>query len=188
MIIVTARRREERLIDVPIAVSLPFRGEQLAQRGALDITDIAQSAPNVTLEASPRDQFDAHRLHPRRRPAGPGFGLRAGRRHLSRRRLSQPSAGRRARYLRCRAHRGAARAAGHALRTQHHRRRGQIRDPPAAAGIRAQGARDIRHLRPAEGVVTASAPVGDLVRVGGSVARLSRDGFGDEPHHRPGKL
>src|SRR3546814_13270371 len=27
--------------------------------------------------------------------------------------------------------------------------------------------------------VTASAPIGDLLRVGGSVARLSRGGFGD---------
>ena len=31
----------------------------------------------------------------------------------------------------------------------------------------------------AEGVVTASAPLNDLIRVGGSVARLSRGGFGD---------
>ncbi|HBQ54655.1 MAG TPA: TonB-dependent receptor, partial [Erythrobacter sp.] len=31
----------------------------------------------------------------------------------------------------------------------------------------------------AEGVITASAPISDLVRVGGSVARLSRGGFGD---------
>ncbi|MGB5078288.1 MAG: TonB-dependent receptor, partial [Sphingorhabdus sp.] len=31
----------------------------------------------------------------------------------------------------------------------------------------------------AEGVVTVSAPLGDIVRVGGSVARLSRGGFGD---------
>jgi iron complex outermembrane receptor protein len=30
----------------------------------------------------------------------------------------------------------------------------------------------------AEGVVTASAPIGELVRIGGSVARLSRGGFG----------
>ena len=75
-----------------------------------------------------RHQLDADRLHPRRRPAGSGRRLRAGRRHLSRRRLSQPPAGRGARHLRRRAHRGAARAAGHALRPQHHRRRDQICD------------------------------------------------------------
>ena len=51
VIVVTARRREERLIDVPVAVSA-FSGEALEERGALDITDIAQAVPNVTLEAS----------------------------------------------------------------------------------------------------------------------------------------
>ncbi|MCC7394874.1 MAG: TonB-dependent receptor, partial [Sphingomonadaceae bacterium] len=50
-IIVTARRREESLIDVPIAVSA-FSGEQLEQRGAIDITDIGNLAPNTTLETS----------------------------------------------------------------------------------------------------------------------------------------
>ena len=38
-IVVTARRRNELLIDVPIAVTA-FTGDQLARQGALDITDI----------------------------------------------------------------------------------------------------------------------------------------------------
>jgi iron complex outermembrane recepter protein len=50
-IIVTARRREESLIDVPIAVTA-ISGAQLEAAGAIDITDIANSAPNVTLEVS----------------------------------------------------------------------------------------------------------------------------------------
>jgi iron complex outermembrane receptor protein len=50
-IVVTARRREERLVDVPIAVTA-FTGEQLEQSGAIDITDIGQVTPNVTLEVS----------------------------------------------------------------------------------------------------------------------------------------
>ena len=50
-IIVTARRREESLINVPIAVTA-ISGAQLEASGALDITDVAQSAPNVTLEVS----------------------------------------------------------------------------------------------------------------------------------------
>ena len=50
-IVVTARRREERLVDVPIAVTA-FSGEQLEQSGAIDITDIGQTTPNVTLEVS----------------------------------------------------------------------------------------------------------------------------------------
>ena len=50
-IVVTARRREERLVDVPIAVT-SFSGEALEARGALDITDIASTTPNVTVEVS----------------------------------------------------------------------------------------------------------------------------------------
>ena len=50
-IIVTARRREERLVDVPVAVT-SFRAEELKQRGSVDITDIAQVTPNTTLEES----------------------------------------------------------------------------------------------------------------------------------------
>jgi iron complex outermembrane recepter protein len=50
-IVVTARRREENLLDVPIAVS-PFSGEALEQRGALDLTDIGNITPNTTLETS----------------------------------------------------------------------------------------------------------------------------------------
>ncbi|WP_394653776.1 TonB-dependent receptor [uncultured Sphingomonas sp.] len=50
-IIVTARRREESLRDVPIAVTA-FTGAQLEAAGAIDITDIAATTPNVTLEVS----------------------------------------------------------------------------------------------------------------------------------------
>lgn len=50
-IVVTARRRAESLKDVPIAVTA-FTGAQLAKSGAIDITDVAQTTPNVTLEVS----------------------------------------------------------------------------------------------------------------------------------------
>jgi iron complex outermembrane recepter protein len=50
-IIVTARRREESLQDVPIAVSA-YSAEQLENSGARDITAIGETTPNVTLEAS----------------------------------------------------------------------------------------------------------------------------------------
>lgn len=50
-IVVTARRREETLIDVPIAVTA-ITGAQLQKSGAIDITDIAAQSPNVTLEVS----------------------------------------------------------------------------------------------------------------------------------------
>jgi iron complex outermembrane receptor protein len=50
-IIVTARRRSETLSSVPIAISA-FSGDQLAAQGAGDITALADEVPNVTLEPS----------------------------------------------------------------------------------------------------------------------------------------
>ncbi len=50
-IVVTARRREESLQDVPMAVS-SFSGDQLEAAGAQDITAINQTTPNVTIENS----------------------------------------------------------------------------------------------------------------------------------------
>jgi iron complex outermembrane receptor protein len=50
-IVVTARRRNELLLDVPVAVTA-YSGEQLDRQGALDITDVGDTTPNVTLEVS----------------------------------------------------------------------------------------------------------------------------------------
>jgi iron complex outermembrane receptor protein len=50
-IVVTARRRNELLLDVPVAVTA-YSGEQLDRQGALDITDVGDTTPNVTLETS----------------------------------------------------------------------------------------------------------------------------------------
>ena len=51
VIVVTARRREERLIDVPLSVT-SLSGETLAQQGIQDLTQIGQQVPNITLEVS----------------------------------------------------------------------------------------------------------------------------------------
>ncbi|PTQ09994.1 TonB-dependent receptor [Sphingomonas oleivorans] len=48
-IIVTARRREERLQDVPVAISA-FSGTALQNQGAIDITSLQQQTPNLTLQ------------------------------------------------------------------------------------------------------------------------------------------
>ena len=50
-VVVTARRRNEALLDVPIAVTA-YSGEQLEREGAVDITDVGDTTPNVTLEVS----------------------------------------------------------------------------------------------------------------------------------------
>ncbi len=51
VIYVTARRRDESLRDVPIAVTA-YSGAELERGGALDITDIGDTTPNVTIEVS----------------------------------------------------------------------------------------------------------------------------------------
>ena len=51
VITVTARRREETIQDVPMSVTA-FSGADLEQMGAVDITSIAEVTPNVTLEVS----------------------------------------------------------------------------------------------------------------------------------------
>ncbi|NCP15149.1 MAG: TonB-dependent receptor [Sphingomonadales bacterium] len=51
VIFVTARRREERLIDVPLSVTA-LSGEDLVKQGVQDLTQIAQQIPNITLEVS----------------------------------------------------------------------------------------------------------------------------------------
>ncbi|ABI64608.1 TonB-dependent receptor [Maricaulis maris MCS10] len=51
VITVTARRREETLQDVPLSVTA-MTGEDLERMGALDIVAIADTTPNITLEVS----------------------------------------------------------------------------------------------------------------------------------------
>ncbi|WP_068878889.1 MULTISPECIES: TonB-dependent receptor [unclassified Phenylobacterium] len=50
-VVVTARRREESLKDVPVAVTA-VTGERLAATGAVDITTLQQSTPNLTVQVA----------------------------------------------------------------------------------------------------------------------------------------
>ncbi|MET0375277.1 MAG: TonB-dependent receptor plug domain-containing protein, partial [Rhizorhabdus sp.] len=50
-IVVTARRREESLIDVPISVTA-ISGDALARQGAVDITALQDKTPNMTLQVA----------------------------------------------------------------------------------------------------------------------------------------
>ncbi len=50
-IVVTARRREENLLDVPVAITA-YSGDALEQKGALDLTAISDTTPNITVETS----------------------------------------------------------------------------------------------------------------------------------------
>jgi iron complex outermembrane receptor protein len=50
-VVVTARRREETLLTVPVAVTA-YTGDKLAKSGAIDVTDIQTTTPNTTLKAA----------------------------------------------------------------------------------------------------------------------------------------
>ncbi|MBA4793162.1 MAG: TonB-dependent receptor [Phenylobacterium sp.] len=50
-LVVTARRREESLKDVPVAVTA-VTGERLAATGATDITNLQQTTPNLTVQVA----------------------------------------------------------------------------------------------------------------------------------------
>jgi iron complex outermembrane receptor protein len=51
IVVTTARRREESLMDVPLSISV-LGGVDLERVGAVDIIEIAKQSPNVTLEVS----------------------------------------------------------------------------------------------------------------------------------------
>jgi iron complex outermembrane receptor protein len=50
-IIVTARRREESLQEIPLAVTV-YSGLELEEQGVIDITELTKTTPNVNLEVS----------------------------------------------------------------------------------------------------------------------------------------
>jgi iron complex outermembrane receptor protein len=75
-IVVTARRRAESLQDVPIAVTA-YSGERWSGR-ARSTSPTFPTPPQRHARDLARHQHHAHRLHPRRRPAGSGRRLRAG--------------------------------------------------------------------------------------------------------------
>ncbi len=177
-IIVTARRREERLVDVPIAVS-SFSGEELQRRGSVDITDIAQYTPNTTLEETrgTNSTLSAFiRGIGQQDPVSgfePGVGI-----YLDDVYLNRPQAAVLDIYdvERIEVLRGpqgtlyGRNTIGGAVKYV----TSELPDDPA---LRLRGT--LGTFGRAEGIVTASTPINDEVRVGGSVARLTRQGFGD---------
>ena len=178
VITVTARRREERLIDVPISVT-SFSSEQLGERGAVDITDIANYPPNVTLEASraTNSTLSAFIRGIGQQDPVSGFEQGVGI-YLDDVYLNRPQAAVLEIYdvERIEVLRGpqgtlyGRNTIGGAVKYVSRRL-------PQDFALKAKASYGTYDL--AEGVVTASAPINDLIRIGGSVARLSRGGFGD---------
>ncbi len=178
VIVVTARRREENLLDVPVAITA-ISGDQLARTGAIDITSIAEQAPNVTLEASraTNSTLTAFIRGVGQQDPVSGFEQGVGI-YLDDVYLNRPQAAVLDIYdvERIEVLRGpqgtlyGRNTVGGAVKYVTRRL-----DDEAHLNLRATyGSYD-----QGDGIVSASTPIGDgTVRVGGSVARLSRGGFG----------
>lgn len=177
-IIVTARRREERLVDVPIAVS-SFSGEQLERRGALDLTDIGQIVPNVTLESSraTNSTLSAFIRGIGQQDPVSGFEQGVGI-YLDDVYLNRPQAAvldiydvERIEVLR------GPQGTLYGRNTIGGAVKYVTRRLPQDFSLKARATYGTYDQ--AEGVVTVSGPLGDMARLGGSIARLSRGGYGD---------
>jgi iron complex outermembrane receptor protein len=180
VILVTARRRAESIIDVPIAVTA-YSGEQLEAEGAIDLSDIGDTTPNVTFEASRATNSTITafiRGVGQQDPVGgfePGVGI-----YLDDVYLARPQAALLDIYNveRIEVLRGpqgtlyGRNTIGGAVKYV-------TRRLPRDAEFRLRGT--LGTYQQADLVATASTPVGDdrVLRLGGSLARLSRGGFGD---------
>ena len=178
-IVVTARRREENLIDVPIAITA-ISGDQLANQGSADITALAETVPNVTLEASraTNSTLSAFIRGVGQQDPVSGFEQGVGI-YLDDVYLNRPQAA--------------------VLDIYDVQRIEVLRGPQGTLyGRNTVGGAvkyvtrrldDVAHFaahatygsyNQADGVITGSVPLGEskVIRIGGSLARLTRDGFG----------
>lgn len=176
-IIVTARRREERLVDVPIAVTT-LTGEALEQRGALDITDLGQTTPNVTLETSrgTNSTLSAFIRGIGQQDPVSGFEQGVGI-YLDDVYLNRPQAAvldiyevERIEVLR------GPQGTLYGRNTIGGAVKYVTKQLPQEFSLKLKGT--LGTYDQADGIATISTPINDLIRVGGSVARLSRGGFG----------
>jgi iron complex outermembrane receptor protein len=176
-IVVTARRRAEALQDVPLSVSA-YSGAQLEREGALDITDVGDTTPNVTLEASrgTNSTLTAFIRGIGQQDPVAGFEQGVGI-YLDDVYLNRPQGAVLDIYdvERIEVLRGpqgtlyGRNTIGGAIKYVTKR----LPDVPALSVRGAAGSYD-----QLDAVASASYPVADMLRVGAAVARLTRDGFG----------
>ena len=177
-IIVTARRREERLLDVPLSVTA-LTGDQLEQQGVLELTQVAQQVPNITLEVSRGTNTTLTAFIRGVGQQDPVAGFEAGVGvYVDDVYLNRPQAAVLDVYdvERIEVLRGpqgtlyGRNTIGGAIKYVTAR----LPDDPSLSIRGTYGSYDQADL-----IVTASAPVSDSFKIGASGARLSRGGFGD---------
>jgi len=178
VITVTARRREESLTDVPVSVTA-YSGDQLEALGAQDITFVGQVTPNVTLEVSRGTNTTLTAFIRGVGQQDPVAGFEAGvGMYLDDVYLNRPQAAVLDIYEveRIEVLRGpqgtlyGRNTIGGAVK---YVTSGLSDEPEARARV------NVGSYNQLDVILSASTPLADQVRVGGALARLSRNGFGE---------
>jgi len=177
-VVVTARRREESLQDVPVSVTA-FSADQLSKQAIPDVTALALSLPNTTLKASRATNSTLTAFIRGVGQADPLAGFESGVGiYIDDIYLARPQAAVADIYdvERIEVLRGpqgtlyGRNTIGGAVKYVT-RKLAPQRDVRLRATVGEYGQK--------EAVITASTPVSDTARVGGTFARFKRDGFGD---------
>ncbi len=177
-IVVTARRREERLVDVPLSITA-ISGDDLAASGVQEITEIGQEVPNLTLEVSRGTNTTLTAFIRGVGQQDPVAGFEAGvGLYVDDVYLNRPQAAVLDIYdvERIEVLRGpqgtlyGRNTIGGAIKYVSRRL-------PADTSVKVKGT--YGSYDQADLIVTASTPITDSLRIGASGARLSRGGFGD---------
>ncbi|MBI0475981.1 TonB-dependent receptor [Sphingomonas sp. MA1305] len=176
-IVVTARRRAETLLSVPIAVTA-FTADKLEKSGAIDLTDIQNTTPNTTLKTArgSNSTLAAFIRGVGQQDPVPGFEAGIGI-YLDDVYLNRPQAAVLDIYDvdRIEVLRGpqgtlyGRNTIGGAVKYVTKR----LPDTPEVRVKASYGS-----YNQADAVVALSTPIGDMLKVGVAGARLSRDGFG----------
>ena len=178
-VIVTATRREESLMEVPIAVTA-FTGSELQDFGVLDITYISQMSPNTTLKVSRGTNTTLTAFIRGVGQQDPVAGFESGvGLYLDDVYLNRPQAAVMDIYdvERIEVLRGpqgtlyGRNTIGGAIKYVTRRLNP---DSPEVKAKFSYGTDNLADL-----ILTGSAPIGDTFRIGGSIASFNRDGFGD---------
>jgi iron complex outermembrane receptor protein len=178
-VIVTATRREESLMEVPIAVSA-FTGSELQDFGVLDITYISQMSPNTTLKVSRGTNTTLTAFIRGVGQQDPVAGFESGvGLYLDDVYLNRPQAAVMDIYdvERIEVLRGpqgtlyGRNTIGGAIKYVTKRLNA---DSPEVKARFSYGTDNML-----DATLTGSAPLGDTFRIGGSIASFNRDGFGD---------
>ena len=176
-VLVTARRREETLQDVPVSVTA-YTAEQLSKQGIPDITALAFSLPNTTLKSSRATNSTLTAFIRGVGQQDPLAGFEAGVGiYLDDIYLARPQGAVAEIYdvERIEVLRGpqgtlyGRNTIGGAVKYVT-RKLAPTTDVRLKATIGNHGQRD--------GVLTASTPIGEITRIGASIAKFTRDGFG----------